>query len=226
MKGGNILCTITGRRQYSVDLPQGGLEIPCKLTFKGDRKSVDKVKQLLHKVPSISPTVSFQKAPNYKETPTCEPSPSIQSTPEPILVSEVVAGSNVDSEHVCVSANKNTLLLVNKAVLLTHGSPLTDKHINYAQALLRQQFTCVAGLQSTWFQYKLLQDKLPEGIQIIHSHGCHWVVVHKVASSSDIVKVCNSLYGEVNDVVKKVVTNLFLSSDCPIIKMDPCRNKQ
>ena len=217
---------ITGRRQYSIDLPQDGLEIPCELMFKGDRKSVDKVKQLLHKVPSISPTVSFQKAPNYKETPlTCEPSPSIQSTPEPILVSEVVAGSNVDSEHVWVSANKNTLLFADKEVLLTHGSLLTDKHINYAQALLRQQFTCVVGLQSTLFQYKPLQDKLPEDIQIIHSHGCHWVVAHKVASSSDIVKVYDSLYDEVDDVVKKVVNNLFLFSDCPIIEIVPMQKQ-
>ena len=33
--GGNIGCTIAGVRQYSVDLPQGGLEIPYKLMFRG-----------------------------------------------------------------------------------------------------------------------------------------------------------------------------------------------
>ena len=224
-KGGTILCTITGRRQYSVDLPQGGLEIPCKLTLKGDTKSVEKVKQLLHKVSSISPTeVSSEKAPDCKETTCkCKPSPS-KSTPKPIFVSEVVVGRNVDKEHVWVSA-KNTLLLADKEVLLTHGSSLTDKHINYAQALLRQQFTCVGGLQSTLFQYKPLQDKLPEGIQIIHCHGCHWVVAHKVASSSDVVKVYDSLYDEVDDVVKKVVTNLFLFSECPIIEMVPMQKQ-
>ena len=58
-KGGSIGCTIAGVRQYSVDLPQGSLEIPCKLMFTGERKSVDKLKQLLHKVPSLSP-VSFR----------------------------------------------------------------------------------------------------------------------------------------------------------------------
>lgn len=30
---GMISCQITGRRQRSVDLPQGGLEVPCALTF-------------------------------------------------------------------------------------------------------------------------------------------------------------------------------------------------
>ena len=35
-RGGTISCEITGRRKYSHDLPQGGLEVPCVLTFKGD----------------------------------------------------------------------------------------------------------------------------------------------------------------------------------------------
>ena len=30
---GTICCEVTGTRCYSEDLPQGGLEIPCKLTF-------------------------------------------------------------------------------------------------------------------------------------------------------------------------------------------------
>ena len=32
-RGGRIDCEITGDRRYSEDLPQGGLEIPCKLTL-------------------------------------------------------------------------------------------------------------------------------------------------------------------------------------------------
>ena len=222
-KGGDILCTITGGRQHSFDLPQGGLEIPCELMFKGDKKSVDKVKQLLHKGPSISPAVKLQKVPNCKETPTFEPNSSIRSIPEAIVV---VEDNNVDSENVWVSANKNTLHVADKEILLMPGSFLTDKkHINYAQALLRQQFTGVGGLQSTLFQYKALQHKLSEGIQIIHSHGCHCVVAHKEASSSDVVKVYDSLYDKVDDVVKKVVSNLFLFSDCQIIEMVPIQKQ-
>lgn len=185
--------------------------------FKGDKKSVDKVKQLLHKVQSISPAVKLPKVPNCKETPTF-----IRSIPEAIVV---VEDNNVDSENVWVSANKNTLHVADKEILLMPGSSLTDKHINYAQALLRQQFTSVGGLQSMLFQYKALQHKLSEGVQIIHSHGCHWIVAHKEASSSDVVKVCDSLYDEVDDVVKKVVSNLFLFSDCQIIQMVPIQKQ-
>ena len=97
-----------GIPQYSIDLPQGGLEIPC-IFFKS----------------------------------------------KSIVVTEV----DVDSpKDVWVSANKNTLLMTDKEVLLMYGSSLTDMHINYAQALLKQQFTRVGELQSTLFQYKSLQN--------------------------------------------------------------------
>ena len=34
-RSGFILCEVIGRRQYSSDLPQGGLEVLCQLNFKG-----------------------------------------------------------------------------------------------------------------------------------------------------------------------------------------------
>ena len=34
-RGGSISCIVTGRRRYSSDLSQGGLEIPCSLLFCG-----------------------------------------------------------------------------------------------------------------------------------------------------------------------------------------------
>ena len=38
---------MTGSRRYSADLPQGGLEIPCKLIFTGISKHIEKVKKLI-----------------------------------------------------------------------------------------------------------------------------------------------------------------------------------
>ena len=35
------------KRHFSADLPQGGLEIPCMLTFMGDPKEVAKRRKLL-----------------------------------------------------------------------------------------------------------------------------------------------------------------------------------
>ena len=50
-KGGSILCTVTGVRQFSADLVQGGLEIPCRLVFQGSSQDVDKMKNVLQDAP-------------------------------------------------------------------------------------------------------------------------------------------------------------------------------
>ena len=34
------MCEVTGSRRASVDLPQGGLEVPCTLKFVGEKKFV------------------------------------------------------------------------------------------------------------------------------------------------------------------------------------------
>ena len=47
-RGGNIICVVTGTRRYSVDLPQGGLEIPCKLIFTAKPSEINKLRKLLH----------------------------------------------------------------------------------------------------------------------------------------------------------------------------------
>ena len=46
-RGGSIRCTVTGRRRYSADLPQGGLEIPCFVVFEGKLKEIEKLKCVL-----------------------------------------------------------------------------------------------------------------------------------------------------------------------------------
>ena len=46
-RGRIITCTVTGIIKHSDDLPQGGLEVPCQLTFRGDQPAIDKVKKLL-----------------------------------------------------------------------------------------------------------------------------------------------------------------------------------
>ncbi len=43
------MCKITGRRRHSKDLAQGGLEIPCTLTFEGGSKDITKVEKLIKK---------------------------------------------------------------------------------------------------------------------------------------------------------------------------------
>ena len=44
---GTINCTVIRNRQYSRDLVQGGLEVPCELKFTSDDKHIDKVDKLI-----------------------------------------------------------------------------------------------------------------------------------------------------------------------------------
>ena len=44
--GGIITATVTGRRRYSSDLVQCGLEILCQLRFCGNEKEIVKLKKL------------------------------------------------------------------------------------------------------------------------------------------------------------------------------------
>ena len=215
-KGGNISCIVNGRRQYSSDLPQGGLEVPCRLIFKGNKKDIDKIKLLLQK----SNKMSVETKSEVVDVEKC--SELIDCTVDKDVF---LAASN--SEHTWVQANKCTLTLADKKTLLTFGSSLTDKHVNYAQALLRHQFTNdVTGLQSTLLQYKPLIKKWAEGLQIIHCHGCHWVVAHKETASTDIVKVYDTLYDVADDVMIAVLLNLFaFSTHGPTIEMIPMQKQ-
>ena len=54
-RGGTISCNVSGRRRYSSDLAQGGLEIPCVLLFKGDAKEIKKIIKLYSTIVKVKP---------------------------------------------------------------------------------------------------------------------------------------------------------------------------
>ena len=44
---GSITCHANGKRRYSRNLPQRGLEIPCQLYFNSEKSLIDKIEKLL-----------------------------------------------------------------------------------------------------------------------------------------------------------------------------------
>ena len=52
-RGGTIDCVITGARRYSVDLHEGGLEVPCSLLLKAKLKEIEKFKKLWKSSPVL-----------------------------------------------------------------------------------------------------------------------------------------------------------------------------
>ena len=46
-RNSTIDCIVIGAKRYSADLPQHGLEVPCKLVFNGKHEEIKKLKHLL-----------------------------------------------------------------------------------------------------------------------------------------------------------------------------------
>ena len=61
-QGGTIACQVNGNRQYSRDLTQGGLKIPCILTFNGEEKEISKVHTLIHMTDTFTVIEKFDPA--------------------------------------------------------------------------------------------------------------------------------------------------------------------
>ncbi len=190
------ICT-TGRRRFSVDLPQGGLEIPCAITFEGVGKDVRKARKLVTAALSttaISLTDEVQPSKRIK----------IEHSVEGHNGTEAEADT---SEWLrCAGA---FLTNYDRKVLAT-GQKLTDQHINFAQALLRLQFPTLNGLQSTVYQSRTQGFKASaHALQVIHCHGEHWVVATTIQCPPGEVKVYDSVYASVDDGTLRTVQSMF-----------------
>ena len=118
-----INCIVTAGRRFSADLPQGGLEVPCKLMFKGQNAFVTKIKKLV--LPIIHPAEELACKRRKIDT-------SI---------------SLASCLWICINARYH-LNEEEKSVISSRGQ-LTDKHINFALEILKKQFPSLNGLRCT-----------------------------------------------------------------------------
>ena len=91
---GVIFCEVTGTRQYSSDLPQGGLELPCKLIFSAASKEIMKIRKLL------------TQAPKSDEHPLVITNPDASVSPSKLTSTSVEVKSSCD----CVTKSAITTL--------------------------------------------------------------------------------------------------------------------
>ena len=178
---GTILCHVIGARRFSADLPQGGLEVPCTLTFQGDSKDLDKVKKLIQSALADS---SAPKSPPCKKIKT-----------EPLSPKKAVDTANQsDTNKTWVQLGGIVLSNRDKAIIID-GEQLNDKHVDFAQLLLKMRFLGFNGLPSTLLQSKkqpLASTK--HVVQVVHSRGDHWITISTVNADEDMVNVYDSIY--------------------------------
>jgi hypothetical protein len=204
-RGGSILCQVTESQRYSADLPQGGLEIPCILVFTGSAKEVSKVAKL---VSAALPSVLSEVSSDHLEVQ--QPRPSKVDTVQTVYEDEdfeVEMSKNGD----WVQCQDIVLSKVDRDII-SNGQKLTDRHINYAQRLLKRQFPLLNGLKLSLCQMKeqSQEERLKESkLQIFHTRGDHWTVASTIHSVKGQVKIYDSIYNSMDSETTAVIMNLF-----------------
>ena len=219
--GGTIISRVNGTHRYSPDIPQGGLEIPCVLTFLAKNfKEGNKTKRLLEATLSLTPVelnmVSETDEGLLGAEGTVELGSDV-STVDGKIKSEPTDECTVDlTDLVQVEADASPpskqpkLGSLEKIIM---GKELTNTEINLAQQLLKSQFPGVNGLQSTLLQDKqtiLTEKSVRDNIQIIHcKRRHHWVVATTMNCDIYQVKVFDSLYTFCDKETEATINNLF-----------------
>lgn len=185
-RGGSILCTVKGPRQYSSDLPQGGLEVPCTLEFVSHNAENEaakterllesalgiKSRKVLKEIEENDVEVSVAIAPNLKK-----------------LSAEDVVDLVVD-DKVESPPTKKPKLDYERIIM---GEELSDIEINYAQQLLKANHPKFNGFQSALVMRKV--EQFENNIQIVHcADRHHWIMVTTVNCMQGEVKVFDSIF--------------------------------
>ena len=120
----------SGGRRYSRDLPQGGLEIPCVLTFTGSSPLVDKTEKLLKEVITLAGKTDKENK---------QPSSADTNPPN--------KKAKVDDEWIRVG---RVCLKMSERCVVSENAELNDLVINSSQTIMQRQFPHLAdGFQST-----------------------------------------------------------------------------
>ena len=104
------------------------------------------------------------------------------------------------------------LTLVDKALIVS-GDELTDKHINFAQALLKQQHD-ISGLWSSLLLSTMSSPVTTPALQIMHFRGNQRLVVTTIGFIAGVVKVYNSHYSSLDKATHDLFIKLFASDAC------------
>ena len=220
-RGGSMACRITGKRQHSSDLPQGGLEIPCIYVFSGPNDSVEKAKQRLAELKINTYAGSKINA--------SEMDAKLHAGSQSNVDAKIQTGSDTHSDGdvdgtlpiardmlpadaiktgsaVWIAVKDITLTEDDKRVIID-CKMLQDQHINFAQRLINQQFPNINGLQLSVMQDKPFKGSTRNALQIIHVRENHWIVA--ASHKAKVIHVYNSAFSSLDQTSAATVQNLF-----------------
>ena len=212
-RGGSISCTVDGDRRYSRDLPQGGLEIPCILTFTAkEQSSIDKIVALLKGIEDITTRLaSGTQGSNEtsEESKNFSPPSKVLKLTEKDLPHDISDDDEsekwirFDADHVLTIAEKDDIL---------QNRVLNDRVINFSLRIMQDQFPSLVGLASS-----LILPTLPQSfqgwkekfLQICHCQGHHWITVTTKGCKNGELMVYDSLYDSIDSTTASTLERLF-----------------
>ena len=206
---------------------QGGLEVPCILTFSTpNARDIEKTNKLVESSLSASVSASIQATTGISATSVPDItiassssgkgcslgcSTDMASCSSPLDLTGVTESDNECKE---VQPSRKRQKLNNSEIQnIIMGVELSDLHINMAQRILKHQFPALNGLESTLFQDKeqsLKEHDVVDKLQIIHcKERHHWIVASTVKGRAEEVVIMDSKYRSVDEETKQAIHNLF-----------------
>ena len=107
----------------------------------------------------------------------------------------------------CVGTNIN--LYHEDKVLIETNQRLSDKHINFTQAMLQGQFPQCDGLKNTLLQGRHKYSSDIKMVQILHVRVDHWVVISNLMSLGYEIRLYDTVYSDIDQSTKALLIKMF-----------------
>ena len=250
-RGGAIYCIASGHRRYSSDLPQGGLEVPCALTFvTKDNKDGQKTKKLIESalgIETLSITIGNNNHSKWNHDSTGAAGLVTATVPQAVfkgkenialqpvsqcLVDLIMASDDEElaSDNEEAQPPRKKQRFDEEGIIM--GKQLTDFAINYAQELLKAQYPKLNGFKSTLSLEKkvtITENVIKNNIQIVHClERHHWITVTTIHCNPGEARVFDSVFSFCDKQTTKLIYNLFQhtsNSDRLVITMGRCQKQ-
>ena len=236
--GGSIQCEVTDHRRYSRDLPQGEMEVPCKLHFRGDGSELKNVKAYFSKIKAFAMESSTETKTDGKilvtETDSVvvgelnlvhphsdHDSLAIQKQDDDLpscFVSCITLPDDdsclvTEPQDVWVVHDNHTLIATDKTKI-EQGEHLIDKHMQMVQYLAKKQFPLAGGLRSTLLQQKMVKGHKGQctanTVQIIHCEKrSHWIVASTIFAKSGCANIYDTMFARLDAETRATVKRSF-----------------
>lgn len=181
-RNGIIKCRVTGTRQHSIDLPQGGLEIPCELVFTGAQKDICKLKRIF----DVAISLKDEKAEDDVGNEIIKPSEKVEVEGDAGNAKRRRTDSEESQPWVQIKGISSSFTL--SLDDYCRGMELSDRHMNASQMLLKSQFPSVKGLGLTYTP-PCFGKWVETYIQIINTRSCHWVTCSTIGCIAGTVNI-------------------------------------